>query len=84
MLESLHVASVRPRTELRYGIQRVLQFSGMGHSGVPARSGERERGGVCAKVASRLAELRRLFDTLDKDGDGNVTGQEWGKKVPHR
>ena len=28
-----------------------------------------------------LAELRNLFDSLDKDHDGKVTGQEWGKKV---
>jgi len=28
-----------------------------------------------------LEELRKLFDTLDKDNDGNVTGQEWGHKV---
>jgi len=25
------------------------------------------------------AELRALFDSLDKDGDGNVTSKEWGK-----
>ena len=28
-----------------------------------------------------LEELRKLFDTLDKDHDGKVTGQEWGSKV---
>jgi hypothetical protein len=28
-----------------------------------------------------LEELRNLFDSLDKDHDGKVTGQEWGKKV---
>jgi Ca2+-binding EF-hand superfamily protein len=28
-----------------------------------------------------LTELRGLFDSLDKDHDGKVTGQEWGKKV---
>merc|ERR1719353_33502 len=28
-----------------------------------------------------VEELRKLFDTLDKDNDGKVTGQEWGKKV---
>ena len=27
------------------------------------------------------AELRALFDTLDKDGDGRVTGKEWGSAV---
>jgi Ca2+-binding EF-hand superfamily protein len=30
---------------------------------------------------STIEELRKLFDSLDKDGDGNVTSQEWGKKV---
>ena len=28
-----------------------------------------------------IVELRQLFDTLDVDHDGKVTGQEWGKKV---
>ena len=28
-----------------------------------------------------LEELRKLFDALDQDHDGNVTGREWGKKV---
>jgi len=27
------------------------------------------------------AELKALFDTLDKDGDGQVTSKEWGKAV---
>mmetsp|Transcript_27417 Transcript_27417/g.58663 ORF Transcript_27417/g.58663 Transcript_27417/m.58663 type:complete len:184 (+) Transcript_27417:302-853(+) len=26
-------------------------------------------------------ELKKLFDTLDKDGDGKITGAEWGHKV---
>lgn len=26
-------------------------------------------------------ELKALFDTLDKDGDGRVTGKEWGSAV---
>ena len=26
-------------------------------------------------------ELRELFDRIDKDGDGTVTGKEWGKAV---
>lgn len=28
-----------------------------------------------------LAELKALWDTLDKDGDGHVTGKEWGSAV---
>lgn len=28
-----------------------------------------------------MAELQALFETLDKDGDGHVTGKEWGKAV---
>jgi len=27
------------------------------------------------------AELKALFDKLDKDGDGKVSGQEWGRSV---
>ena len=38
-------------------------------------------GKPAAVSAEGLEELRKLFDTLDKDKDGNVTGQEWGKKV---
>merc|ERR1712078_833668 len=34
-----------------------------------------------ADTTKGLEELRKLFDTLDKDNDGKVTGQEWGKKV---
>jgi len=34
-----------------------------------------------ADASKGLAELRNLFDSLDKDHDGKVTGQEWGKKV---
>ena len=29
----------------------------------------------------RLAELRSLFDSLDKDGDGNVSGKAWVQKI---
>ena len=25
-----------------------------------------------------------LFDSMDKDGDGNVSGQEWGRMVTER
>jgi Ca2+-binding EF-hand superfamily protein len=28
-----------------------------------------------------LAELKALFDTIDKDGDGRVTSKEWGSAV---
>lgn len=28
-----------------------------------------------------MAELKALFETLDKDGDGNITSKEWGKAV---
>ena len=28
-----------------------------------------------------MAELKALWDTLDKDGDGKVTGKEWGSAV---
>merc|ERR1719171_1940399 len=34
-----------------------------------------------AAAGKGLVELRQLFDTLDVDHDGKVTGQEWGKKV---
>merc|ERR1719181_1581156 len=34
-----------------------------------------------ADTAKGVEELRKLFETLDKDNDGKVTGQEWGKKV---
>lgn len=37
--------------------------------------------GKASLSAEGLEELRKLFDTLDKDQDGKVTGQEWGKKV---
>merc|ERR1719451_135252 len=38
--------------------------------------------GPAADDASKgLEELRNLFDSLDKDHDGKVTGKEWGKKV---
>merc|ERR1719183_2423932 len=37
---------------------------------------------MAEKAAEKgVEELRKLFDTLDKDGDGKVTGQEWGKTV---
>merc|ERR1712032_945927 len=28
-----------------------------------------------------VAKLRALFDELDKDGDGGVSGKEWGSSV---
>ena len=31
--------------------------------------------------AEGAKELKALFDTLDKDGDGRVTGKEWGSAV---
>ena len=31
--------------------------------------------------ADGVAELRMLFESLDKDSDGTVSGKEWGKKV---
>merc|ERR1719428_1379058 len=33
------------------------------------------------ELTGDLGELRKLFETLDKDGDGQVTAQEWGKNV---
>lgn len=42
---------------------------------------------VSVRLATALAtqegaaELKGLFDTLDKDGDGRVTGKEWGSAV---
>mmetsp|Transcript_33037 Transcript_33037/g.65706 ORF Transcript_33037/g.65706 Transcript_33037/m.65706 type:complete len:168 (-) Transcript_33037:315-818(-) len=43
--------------------------------------------GAALKLADALeteegrAELKALFTTLDKDGDGKVTSKEWGKAV---
>jgi len=34
-----------------------------------------------ALASSSATELKSLFDTLDKNGDGRVTGQEWGSAV---
>jgi Ca2+-binding EF-hand superfamily protein len=33
------------------------------------------------QTKSGQTELKALFDTLDKDSDGKVTGKEWGSKV---
>mmetsp|Transcript_13343 Transcript_13343/g.15296 ORF Transcript_13343/g.15296 Transcript_13343/m.15296 type:complete len:185 (+) Transcript_13343:70-624(+) len=35
------------------------------------------------QTAVGQAELKTLFETLDKDTDGKVTGKEWGSKVYH-
>merc|ERR1712096_137839 len=34
-------------------------------------------------IPAELAELKKLFDTLDKDGDSGVDGKEWGIAVSH-
>jgi hypothetical protein len=34
-----------------------------------------------ADASTVLVELRKLFDTLDKDHNGKVTTQEWRRKV---
>ena len=33
------------------------------------------------ETADGARELKELFDRLDKDGDGKVTGKEWGSAV---
>jgi hypothetical protein len=33
------------------------------------------------KTDEGSAELKAIWDTIDKDGDGEVTGKEWGSAV---
>merc|ERR1719171_2863409 len=47
----------------------------------PERVDGAEEGPAAADASKSLEELRNLFDSLDKDHDGKVTGKEWGKKV---
>ena len=48
-----------------------------------AAIGEAERKAEASAVEEARAELRQLFREIDRDGDGAISGKEWGAAVGH-
>ena len=74
------LASIQPRTSL-VKLARSPRTDPPGASNGLEELRLEELPSANEVVAKGLEELRNLFESLDKDHDGRVTGQERGKKV---